>query len=212
MKWSEEAWLAAGKIYEAILDLPFLKELSNGTLSLDRFRHYISQDSQYINVYSQVMAHIASRLPDMEDASSFLDFAKDGVAVEKELHNKFNPDTSMGKSPACEFYTSYLKAQADKDVAIEIAAILPCFRIYLEVGRHIMNIAKMEGNPYRDWIETYSDPAFERSTDRCISICDTLAAKATPDTRKSMTEAFVTCSRLEWLFWESAYRLRMWPI
>ncbi|MCM1225416.1 MAG: TenA family protein [Lachnospiraceae bacterium] len=209
MKWSEEAWQAAEGIYEAILELPFLKELAAGTLPMEKFRFYISQDNQYIDVYSRVLAHIASRLPKMDDVDTFLGFAKDGVAVEKGLHQTFSPDTSAGKSMACEFYTSYLKSQADQDVAVETAAILPCFWIYLEVGKHILKIAEMEGNPYRDWIAAYSDPAFEESNQRCIDICDALAEAATEETRKQMTKAFCTCSRMEWLFWDSAYKMRM---
>lgn len=206
MKWSEEAWQAAAGIYSAILELPFLRELSAGTLPMDKFRFYISQDSLYIDAYSRVLAHIASRLPRMEQVDAFLQFAKDGVAVEKDLHQSFSPDVSMGKSMACEFYVSYLKAQADRDVAIEAAAILPCFWIYLAVGQHIQKIADMEGNPYREWIAAYSDPGFEQSNRNCIDICDSLAETSTPEVRRMMTEAFLACSRLEWLFWDSAYR------
>ncbi len=212
MKWSEEAWQAAEGIYDAIINMPFLKELADGSLPQEKFRFYISQDNQYIDVYSRVLSHIASRLPRMEDVDTFLGFAKDGVAVEKGLHQTFSPDTSAGKSMACEFYTSYLKSQSDKDVAIEAAAILPCFWIYLEVGKHILKIADMEGNPYRDWIAAYSDPAFDESNRRCIEICDALAASTTPEVRRQMTEAFVTCSRMEWLFWDSAYRMELWPV
>jgi len=211
MKWSEEAWQAADGIYRAILNLPFLKELAAGTLPQDKFRFYISQDNQYIDVYSRVLSHIASRLPDMNDVDTFLGFAKDGVAVEKGLHQAFSPDISMGKSMACEFYTSYLKSQADREVAIEAASILPCFWIYLEVGKHILKIADMDGNPYREWIAAYSDPAFEESNQKCIGICDSLAEASTEQVRRQMTEAFVTCSRMEWLFWDSAYKKELWP-
>lgn len=211
MKWSQQAWQAAEGIYKSILELPFLKELAAGTLPMDKFHFYISQDNQYIDVYSRVLAHIASRLPKMDDVDTFLQFAKDGVAVEKSLHSSFNPDTGMGKSMACEFYTSYLKSQSDQDVAVETAAILPCFWIYLEVGKHILNIADMEGNPYRDWIAAYSDPAFEESNQQCIDICDALADASTEQTRRLMTQAFLTCSRMEWLFWDSAYRKELWP-
>lgn len=211
MKWSEQAWQAADGIYKSILELPFLKELAAGTLPMEKFRFYISQDNQYIDVYSRVLAHIASRLPKMDDVDSFLEFAKDGVAVEKGLHQAFNPDTSKGKSMACEFYTSYLKAQADQEVAVEVAAILPCFWIYLEVGKHILKIADMEGNPYRDWIAAYSDPAFEISNQKCMDICDALAQASTEEVREKMTEAFVKCSRMEWLFWDSAYKMELWP-
>jgi len=208
-KWSEEAWEAASEAYHDILGLPFLKELVDGSLPMETFRFYISQDSLYINTYSRVLAHIASRLDDMSNVDTFLRFAADGVAVEKELHKSFSPDTSCGMSMACKFYTSHLRAQSCEDVAVEAAAILPCFWVYLEVGKYILATAKLEDNPYEAWIRTYSDPAFEQSNSKAIEICDILASRAMPDIRRRMTDVFVDGTRLEWLFWHTAYNKQM---
>ena len=204
-QWSLRAWQAAAPVYQAILRLPFLNELADGTLSRERFLRYIGQDSLYLGEYSRVLAHIASRLQNIAHTDTFLKFAADGVATEKALHSGYLSQPPAGKSPACLFYTSLLKAQAYEHVAVEAASILPCFWIYREVGCHILSIAKLEGNPYADWIRTYSDPTFDAATARAIEICDTLAQEATPDIRNRMTEIFIQCSRLEWLFWHTAY-------
>ncbi|MBD5235054.1 MAG: thiaminase II [Barnesiella sp.] len=205
-KWSEEAWAAALPLVEKIKELPFLRELSEGSLAPEIFRFYISQDNLYINEYSRVLAHIASRLPEMADVETFLGFAAAGVAVEKELHAMYDPDPTLRKSDACEFYTSYLRARSQADVAVEAAAILPCFWVYLEVGKYILSTARLEGNRYGAWIGTYSDPAFDESTRKAIDVCDRLAAAAPEHIRRQMTDTFIDCTRLEMLFWESAYR------
>lgn len=205
-KWSEKAWRAALPIIEEIKQLPFLRELADGTLPDDIFRFYISQDRLYLDAYTRALAHIASRLPDMADVETFLGFAVDGVAVEKELHARFNPDKNAVMSQACEFYTSFLRARSQHDIAVEAAAILPCFWVYLEVGRHILSVTNLEGNLYRAWIETYSDPAFDVSTEKAIDVCDRLAATASPRVRDEMTATFLEATRLESLFWQSAYR------
>ncbi len=211
--WSTEAWQASQSIYNEILQLPFLTEMANGTLSRERFLHYISQDSLYLDDYSRVLAHIASRLTDIGDVETFLGFAGAGVATEKSLHAGFTHNLHAAeKTPACLFYTSLLKAQVTEDVAVEAAAILPCFWIYQQVGRHILSIAKMENNPYAEWIHTYADPAFDEATHKAIAICDKLAANSTEAVRRRMTEIFIQCSRLEWMFWDSAYRLATWPV
>lgn len=206
-KWSEEAWEASLPIIEKIKRLAFLEELADGTLSPQIFQFYISQDSLYLDNYTRVLAHIASRLPEMEDVSTFLGFAADGVAVEKALHASYNPDKSLPKSLACEFYTSYLKARGESDIAIEAASILPCFWVYLEVGKYILSQAKLDGNRYRAWIETYSDPTFDESTRRAIDVCDRLADMAPDYIRQQMTQTFIDCTQLEMLFWQSAYHL-----
>lgn len=208
-KWSEQAWETIHPLLVEIMELPFLTELADGTLPQEKFRYYISQDNLYIDVYTRVLAHIASRLPDMADVETFLSFANDGVAVEKSLHAQYNPDRDISKSDACEFYTAYLKAQAQEDIAVEAASILPCFWVYLAVGKYLLSIAKLEGNPYRSWLETYSDPAFDESTAKAIAICDKLAAATTDAVREKMTEVFIKATKLEWLFWNSAYNARV---
>ena len=203
--WSTQAWEAALPFYNAILRHPFITGLADGTLPQESFLHYIRQDSLYLREYSRVLAHIASRLPDIADADTFMQFALDGVATEKALHASFTSLPADGMSPACLFYTSLLKAQAYENVAVEAAAVLPCFWIYRHVGQHIIAVARKEGNPYGRWIETYADPAFAEATRRAIGICDRLADSASPALRQQMTEIYLTCSRLEWMFWDSAY-------
>lgn len=208
--WSAEAWKASEHIFNEILRLPFLTELADGTLSPERFTNYIQQDNLYIDDYSRVLAHIASRLPDFDDVATFLEFANDGVAMEKGLHSMYVSEAAPRKSPVCTLYTSLLKAQSFEDVAVEAAAILPCFWIYQKVGEYILSIAKTEGNPYAGWIEAYSNPAFDVSTKRCIDVCDRLAAAAGEETRRKMTDIYVQCARLEYMFWDSAYNFGDW--
>lgn len=211
-KWSETAWQTSQKVYESILQLPFLQELAEGSLPREKFDFYIGQDALYLNDYSRRLAHIASRLHDHELTETFLKFAADGVAVEKSLHASFISEVPRKKSPTCLFYTSFLASTASDHVAVECAAILPCFWIYREVGREIIKRAKMEGNPFSEWIATYADEGFSRSTDLCISICDKLAADVSEEVRIRMTEAFLNASRLEWRFWNSAYNLESWEL
>lgn len=220
-RWSDEAWEAALPTYEKILRHPFVGALADGTLPAERFRFYIRQDALYLDGYARRLAHVASRLTRKEHTEAFLHFALDGIAVERALHAQFlagDAPTRDEISPACLLYTSVLDAQATAPVEVEAAALLPCFVVYQRVGEEILARAKAaEGkgrsdsplleNPYRAWIETYADPAFAASADLAARICDDLAAAAGEETRRQMTELFVRCTRMEWLFWESAWNL-----
>lgn len=208
--WSLEAWDATRPVYEAILRLPFLNELAQGILPREKFNFYIGQDSLYLNEYSRVLAHIAARMPESSLTETFLKFAADGIAVERGLHASFISAPPTEKSPTCLFYTSLLKSSSMEDLAVECAAVLPCFWIYREVGKEIIKRAKMEGNPYSLWISTYADETFEKSTDTAIEICNKMAYTASDDVRAKMTEVFLNASRLEYRFWASAYQLETW--
>ena len=214
MKWSEHVWLQVALIYESILQHPFVCELAAGTLPRDKFMYYLGQDAQYLKSYTSVLAHVASRLPYKDQVESFLQFATEGIAVERALHESFLGGMELPTvSPTCMLYTSVEKSMAYEDVAVETAALLPCFWIYRNVGQAILDSAgDLSTNPYAQWIRTYGDTAFDRSTNRAIEICDRLADESTDEVRRRMDEVFLTCSRLEWMFWDSAYNLENWKI
>lgn len=213
-RWSEEAWEAAAPVYDAITRLPFVEELTQGTLPMEKFIFYLEQDAIYIQNYCRVLSSIASRVMNPEFTEAFLAFAQDGVAVEKAMHEVYLKQYGGKKTlptPTCLLYMNTLNAQATMPVEVQAASILPCFWVYFEVGKRIAARAG-EGNPFRDWIDTYSYPEFETSNQRAIDICDALASKASPEIRKRMTEIFVLATKMEWLFWHSAYELEKWKI
>lgn len=220
-RWSNEAWEAALPVYTKILEHPFVGALADGTLPAERFRHYIRQDALYLDGYARRLAHIAARLTRREHTEAFLRFALDGIEVERTLHARFlggehpSPEET---SPTCLIYTSLLDAQALAPVEVEAAAVLPCFVVYQRVGESILARLKDHtggnavDNPYRAWIETYADPSFAASAELATQICDELAAAAGEETRRRMTDIFVHCTRMEWMFWDSAWNLGNWKI
>ena len=214
--WSFEAWQATTGIYEKIITHPFVTGMIDGTLPRDRFIFYIEQDSLYLQRYFKVLAHIASRVDNASHAAAFMNFATDGIAVEEALHESLlaqGARSNVDKSPTCTLYTSTLLAQSLEPVEVEAAAVLPCFWIYQRVGEYIFSKAKnLETNPYREWIQTYADERFARSTQLAISLCNEMAAKTTPAIRHRMTDIYTLCSRLEWMFWDSAWNLEHWKI
>jgi thiaminase/transcriptional activator TenA len=79
------------------------------------------------------------------------------------------------------------------------------------VGKHLLAGAAAD-NPYQAWIDTYADEAFAEGVRKVIRVADQVAEAASPSIREQMSRAFVRSSRLEWMFWDSAYRLERWPI
>src|SRR3546814_7621199 len=92
-----------------------------------------------------------------------------------------------------------------------VAALLPCFWIYWDVGCAISRRAAAD-NPYRAWIDTYADERFGATVSRVIGIADHAAAAAGSAVRAKMLAAFGQSSRYEWLFWDGAYHRRGWPV
>ncbi len=220
MTFSQDAWERIGPLYAAILELPFNRELAAGTLARERFIFYMLQDAHYLTWFGRALAVTAARAPDADALIQFAGSARAAVVVERALHEGFfrrfgisaAEAAATEPSPTCAHYTHYLLALAyNAPYEVSVAALLPCFWIYWEVGKHLLEIARPD-NPYQAWIDTYADEAFAEGVRKVIEICDRVAAAATPAVRTQMLEAFVRASRLEWMFWDSAWRREAWPV
>jgi thiaminase/transcriptional activator TenA len=89
---------------------------------------------------------------------------------------------------------------------------LPCFWIYKRVGDHILENQTRSANPYQQWIDTYGGNEFTEAVNLAIRICNEVAQTCTEQQRQSMTKAFILASKLEWMFWDSAWRMEQWPV
>ncbi|WP_432671170.1 thiaminase II [Flavobacterium sp. SM2513] len=215
MNWSTNAWEQIEPIYKSIVEMPFITELMEGTLELEKFQFYMAQDSFYLEHFGRSLSSIASRINDIDDALIFMKFAEGALVVEKALHESYFKDfkvTSRGIiEPTCHHYVHFLKSTtALASIPVAVAAIVPCFWIYKEVGTYIFKHQNKAANGYQKWIDTYSGVAFEELATSAIAIADRLAADGSEREQTLMTEAFITASRLEFEFWNSAYQLKRW--
>ena len=170
-QFSEAAWQRTARLREAIDELPFNTELAAGTLSRERFQGYIVQDALYLAQYSRILAIAGARGPDAETLRAFGSCALEAVAVEQALHERYLTEFGVDParladaepSPDCLGYTSFLLATAYHEPwEVLVAALLPCFWIYWDVGSRIAKHAAAD-NPYRAWIDTYADEGVRRS-------------------------------------------------
>jgi thiaminase/transcriptional activator TenA len=196
-----------------IYEHPFNTELAQGTLSKERFCVYMQQDSLYLVHFSRALAVAGGRAIRENHIETLLVSAQNALLAERSLHEhyfaEYGVERAAKENPTCMSYTSFLLVTASLGSLGEaLAALLPCFWIYREVGNHISRVATSP-NPYAKWIETYSDEAFSAGVDRFIELVDAVAAKETEQTRLRMREFFMTASHLEYYFWDDAYHMRI---
>ena len=215
MNWSEQAWKAIEAIYGSILEMPFIAELSDGSLSLEQFRFYMAQDSLYLEHFGRALAIVGARAPELQDVLAYTRFAEQAIVVENALHESFFKDfglTDKGSiQPACHHYVHFLRSTATiEPVEVGMAATLPCFWIYKEVGDYIYSRQNDRENPYQRWIATYGGAEFAEGVRNAVAICNRAAAATTQQIRDRMTAAFVASAHLEYGFWQAAYDLKEW--
>jgi thiaminase/transcriptional activator TenA len=218
MTFSQDVWQRNLDLYQKILALPFNQELANGTLDSQAFCHYVIQDAHYLLAYGRALAVAAAKADEADDVIQFSEAAKIAIIVERSLHKDFMQAFAITKTEfestpltlACHHYTSFLTATAwSESYPVVLAALLPCFWIYAEVGHDIVS-KSVENNPYQAWVDTYSGEEFHTAVRNVIATVDKVAARCDQDTLAKMHAAYTMGAKLEWLFWDSAYQQREW--
>src|SRR5258708_26199598 len=170
-RFTDELWHSITGIYEAILAHPFLAGLTDGSLPDGAFAFYVVQDALYLKGYAQALAAVASRAPDIEGIEMCARHVAGIVAVERSLHDSLLPDLGIDPAsldaaepaPTTLAYVSYLLAAARGGSYAEgVGAVLPCYWIYAEVGKHLLR----RGSPdprYQRGIDTYGGGGVPRT-------------------------------------------------
>lgn len=218
--FSQEVREKADPIWQASFRHPFVTGVADGTLPLDRFKFYVMQDSFYLSKFAQVQALGAAKAPDLFTSCRMAFHAKSTYDAEMALHEGFAVDLGITEEEKANFqaaptayaYTTHLMAAAyNGGLGDIIAAILPCYWLYLEIGEKFKG-ANPEEPIYQKWIATYGGDWFEELVREQIERVDQLAESASEAERKRMEQHFLISSQYEYSFWEMAYCKETWPV
>lgn len=188
---------------------------------MDRFTYFILQDYVYLLDFAQVLCQGGAKAPDLETLELFARHAIGAVEVERSFHASFGKTLGLSrkqldevsKGPITQAYIGHLQSVARGGSLGElVAAVLPCYWIYGEVGRRLYKNRPKKPKIYREWIEIYASETFWRPVREQIRLVDSIGAKASPGEKKQMAGHFMLSSRYELMFWEQAYRLEAWPV
>ena len=220
MSFTGDLWTSIEPIYAAIVRHPFVTGLTDGSLPRARFRFYAVQDALYLREFARALSLAAARAPRDEWIIMFNDHAATALRVERSLHESFfaefglTPETvaTTPLAPTNLAYTSYLLAVAyGRPFHEGLAALLPCYWIYWEVGKAL----ERTGSPdplYSRWIGTYASQEFGGVVEAVLDCTNAIARELTPPALDAMRRHFVTTSRYEWMFWDMGHRAESWPV
>jgi thiaminase (transcriptional activator TenA) len=218
--FTNELWRSITSIYNDILAHPFLRGLTDGTLSEERFRFYVLQDVLYLREYARALSLAGARSTDESALVMFNEHSAGAITVERSLHEGFLKDLGVTQeeadqtapTPTTLAYTSYLLKSASLcDYPEVLGAVLPCYWIYWEVGKALLECGSP--NPqYQRWIDTYAGEEFGTLVGTVLNLTDSVCEDLNPTQKAHVMEAFVITSRYEWMFWDAAWQLEGWPV
>ena len=203
-------------IWQRIFENPFLREIQDGSLPIEKFRYYLAQDYLYLEGFGRAVALAMAKAP----GSRNLELLSRRIItpVERPLHQKLMSLVGLsvedvertGRAPTNLAYINHMiTTAAQGSLGQTAAALLPCPWSYHEIGRLLRPI---EHPVYSQWATPYLDGFLEESTNAWREFLDREAEEAGPRERRAMRDAFLISSRYEYLFWNMAYTLEGWPV
>ncbi|HLS69276.1 MAG TPA: thiaminase II [Kiloniellales bacterium] len=206
--------------WEAYVEHAFVRQIADGSLPEASFRHYLAQDYVFLLNFARAAALAvvkSEQVEDLQQSAALVDLL---LNTETPLHLDYCARWGMSReevaatpeADANRLYTRYvLDRGISGDLLDLLVALVPCTMGYAEIGRRLMAdpATRLEGNPYRDWIELYSGKEFQEGTAAHVAQLNRVAGQrgvegeVTASGRwPSLVENFRTATRLEIGFWE----------
>ena len=209
-------------MWRRMVDHPFVNEMGEDTLSLERGRRYFLQDYVFVNDLVAMMSMGIAKAPSLEAAShihAFLDGILDPRAAAENdfflrafetLGASAAEYSAVSANPVTQAFGDFLRRVGHEGGFEEIVAV--CYvteGTYLDWGTRLLSEGKRPSNPiYREWIELHGPAVLGDFVAWCHDYVDAAAPNG-PTPR--LERAFHTALRYEYLFWEAAYAGSDWP-
>jgi len=201
-------------VWDSYVDHAFVRQLGRGTLPEKAFRFYLVQDYLFLIQFARAYALAAYKADTLEDARQAARSMSVILDDEMSLHVKFcagwgldiDDILSVPEAPQCMAYTRFvLEAGSAGDILDLLVALAPCVVGYAEVANRLMadKETRLDGNPYRVWIETYAGPDYQGVAAAAVAQLDRVyARRAGPGRDAALAKLFAGASRLEADFWQ----------
>lgn len=197
----------AEPILTKILLLPFNQQLAAGDLKQDRFDYYLVQDVWYLKNLSRVLRQLADKTP--ESTFSTLGLA-DYIKMAEQLTNEqlISPNslfyllvsTSIDKT-AISNYVEHLDKACSRSFGEALAACIPCFWLYQQLGELLPISTENQNKVYKSWLSTYTDEEFIAKTNELIALFSSLDSDLY--NQQAVHDAFMTSLQHEHDFFAS---------
>ena len=207
--------------WEGSFKHPFIVQLQDGSLPIENFRYYLIQDSYYLIHFSELYRKVAEKTSVSELRTLMMNNAANLAKGELAIRANFFKDLDITEeeinltqiSPTTYHYVSHMYRQlVAHNAAIAAASLLPCSLLYFDIGRRLRLLNVTSPVPiYQKWIETYGGDEASEALEKECALLNRLYAESKKDDQEMMISAFVISAKLEFNFWEMAYKLEKWP-
>ncbi len=197
---------------------PFVLELGDGSLPVDKFKRYFVQDYLFVEDLSRTIGLAVAKAPDLDSARRFHEFlgvvlgAEDALFLRgfEALSVPEKEFRSATKLPATAAFADFLVRLGYEGTYRELCAALYVTEgVYLDWAERLRQDGATPDVPaYQEWIDIHSEEALGPFVRFLQNAVDTGLDDPGAETR--LGGIFESALRYELRFWEMAYRGESW--
>jgi len=208
----------------AEMELPYMKEMLEGTLPLENFRFQCRQNYNYLIEYGKAWAIGFAKCSEYNEMAIWYEFVKETIEHEIPFYKEYWQDRLGVSFEEMETtimanvkrsYTSHELARSwEGDLAEQVTALLPCDLVYWQMGQRLTSLCTLpEGHLYRDWMSFYTKGWFVEVCEKLIRLINKLTEHKTPRELAKLEEVFAIGCNYEYLSWRDMYyKMETWPL
>ena len=212
--------------WEAMVTHPFVLEMGDGSLDIDKFRSYFRQDYVFCEDLVKLTAiAIAKAAPDYDAGTRLNGFLANFLSAENDLFlNGFQELGVTGDqyretvaNPITQAFGDFMVRTAlEGDIDDIISLFYVTEGTYLDWAARAINSGVKPNNPvYQGWIDIHSPAVLSDVVEWFTIRLNEAGARADAAKAAKLERIFVTTLRYEHLFWDVNYypegRGHTWP-
>lgn len=218
MPFSDNLRKANENLWERMVTHPFVRELGDGTLPVEKFRRYFLQDYLFLRTGAKVVGLAVAKAPSLEAAQPLSPFLNTILNAENNLF--FRAFQDMGLAPqeyrnAPVLPTGLAMANFMLSTAYDgtfddiVTALLVTEWTYYDWATRLAQAGKRPSQRmYQEWIDIH---AAQELGDFVAALKRHVDSAIPTQARPRIREVFRSALRYEYLFWEMAYHGEEWP-
>ncbi len=203
-------------LWERMVTHPFVQELGEGTLPVEKARYYFVQDYVFVRDLVSMTAMGIARAPDFSAGRRLEQFLAGILDPENDLFMRAFKELgvpeeeyrSASASPTTQAFGDFMVRTGLEGTLEDILTILYVTEgTYLDWGTRLLEAGKRPRSPiYRQWIELHGPAVLGDLVTWMAGHLD----RADLGRRARIERLFLTALRYEYRFWEAAYRGESW--
>ena len=213
MKYTQTLFEKAEDLWKEAAENPFVTEMAEGTLEIDRFRNYMLQDYLYLLDYIDILKCMLKYTDDPFLGDFLLDVIQETERETNRVHlpNMKKAGITQEQIKNCSLvpeaaeYLQYMRNLLPQEGLLAgLTALLQCSWAYAYIGQNVSAKYREElsRSPYKSWFDAYTCPEYIEANQKWIDLLDKETADIPSNLAEKLRLIFRKCAEYENRFWD----------